>query len=270
MTGRARDGLALWGGLAIGALLAWHWYRLFVAAGCGTAACDPARFAAVLPVAVGVMLGVVLALLTRSPFPFVPLLAAPGVGALAAAGADAGGTRWYAWFGLLHLAALLAFGLLRPAGRRKRRERLARLRGEAAFAHVLDVADAGGVAYPFVRLRVRARIEPVEGRAPYEAEQVVVMPRDAAPRPGERVPVWLDPHDSDRWFPAGDRAERVLPTSARVLREVARRGAPHRRQVVRTVDSTVAALRELNADRRAGKLDDAAFARRADELLGRA
>jgi hypothetical protein len=70
--------------------------------------------------------------------------------------------------------------------------------GRAAPATLLEVADTGMSVNDNPRVRLRLRIEP-QGEPPFEVERKVTVSRVAVPRAGERVEVFYDPDDRERF-----------------------------------------------------------------------
>jgi len=63
---------------------------------------------------------------------------------------------------------------------------------------VLTVADTGTTVNDDPLARLRLRVEPADGSAPFEAEAVTLVSRLAPPRPGDRFAVGYDPADRTR------------------------------------------------------------------------
>jgi hypothetical protein len=88
--------------------------------------------------------------------------------------------------------------------------------GRRAPAVLLEVEDTGTTVNHDPRVRLRLRVEP-EGEPPFELERKLLVSRVAVPRAGERVEVFYDPEDPERFTfrladltddaPAPDRVE---------------------------------------------------------------
>jgi hypothetical protein len=177
------------------------------------------------------------------------------------------------------LPPLLPFVLI-PFSQVKQR-RAARLveTGVEAIGTVLAVDDTGVTINQNPRVRLRFRIEALDGRPPYEATKTVTVSRLAIPRAGDRYPVWFDPADPQRWA-FGTSADSTATPRVRRLFELAGRAigptapppgypAPGADPFASPLGDALAQLRGLDAQRAAGAISPEEFARRASELLGR-
>ncbi len=70
--------------------------------------------------------------------------------------------------------------------------------GVRAQAVVIGVEDTGTTVNNSPRVRIRLRVEP-EGEEPFEVERKLLVSRVAFPRRGERVEVFYDPDDHERF-----------------------------------------------------------------------
>lgn len=85
-------------------------------------------------------------------------------------------------------------------GKRKREKAQALFEtGSRGVAEVIDVADTGMTINDNPRVRMRFRIEPLDGGAAFEAEKTTTVSRVEIPRVGDRFPAWYDPADASTW-----------------------------------------------------------------------
>jgi hypothetical protein len=84
---------------------------------------------------------------------------------------------------------------------KKKREQAINLveHGSRGVGVVLSVEDTGMSVNDNPRVRMRFRVEPLDGSPPFEAEKKRVVSRVQIPRAGERYPVWYDPSDPEKW-----------------------------------------------------------------------
>jgi hypothetical protein len=138
---------------------------------------------------------------------------------------------------------------------------------------VLAVDDTGVTINNNPRVRLRFRIEPVDGvLPPYEATKTATVSRIEIPRVGDRFPVWIDPADPQSWlFATGTPATAASSTpTIRRLVELAKHGAsPTVPPPATPVGDAVTELNTLNELRLAGKISADEFATRTSDLLKR-
>jgi hypothetical protein len=101
--------------------------------------------------------------------------------------------------------------------------------GQPAVGVVLSVADTGTTLNDDPLARLRLRIEPADGSAPFEAEAKKLVPRLSPPRPGDRFTVEYDAADRSRVavleaLPAESRHDSLVDQLAK-LDELHRSGA---------------------------------------------
>lgn len=213
---------------------------------------------------------------------FFGLFATIGLSALTAGLAPESTVEKAFWipFALGFLSPVLVPVVLVPLGLMKQR-RAADLvaNGVEAIGTVLAVHDTGVTINQNPRVRLRFRIEPLNGMPPYEAEKTVTVSRLDIPRAGDRYPVWFDPTDPQKWA-FGTSADSTASPGARRLFELAGRAvrptapppgypAPGSDVFASPENDTYAELQSLNAQRAAGALSDEEFAQRTSEVLRR-
>ena len=71
--------------------------------------------------------------------------------------------------------------------------------GSKAVGTVLIVQDTGTTINNNPRIRMRFRIEPLDGAAAFDAEKTKTVSRVEIPRQGDRYPIWYDPEDQGSW-----------------------------------------------------------------------
>ena len=71
--------------------------------------------------------------------------------------------------------------------------------GARAVGTVLMVQDTGMTMNDNPRVKMRFRIEPLEGGAAFEGEKTSTVSRVMIPRQGDRYPVWFDREDPSSW-----------------------------------------------------------------------
>jgi hypothetical protein len=84
---------------------------------------------------------------------------------------------------------------------KKKREKAQALfeTGSKGIGVLLAVQDTGTTINDNPRIRMRFRIEPLDGAAPFEGEKTKTVSRVEIPRAGDRFPVWYDPTDLESW-----------------------------------------------------------------------
>ena len=262
-------------GLVCAYLAGWGLYHLFQIGSCSTPAgpgetpCPPGSERYFLAVFVGMFGGVVSTAIGGGAASFLALFAAIGVAGVMA-GLREDGERWFFLFGLCFLLTpAIAVASLPVVGLRRLRAQRLLSEGTPATGTVLSVEDTGVTINGNPRVRMRFRIEPRYGMAPYEATKTATVPRVAIPRAGDRFPVWVDPDDQERWMFARPEGEAAPRPSLRQVVALARQGAaPAVPPPAQPVD-VVAQLNTLNELRLAGKIGPEEFAARTADLLDR-
>jgi hypothetical protein len=73
--------------------------------------------------------------------------------------------------------------------------------GSRAIGVLLDVRDTGVTINELnLRVKMRFRVEPLDGSPPFEGEKTSTVNRAQIPRAGDRYPVWYDPTDQESWM----------------------------------------------------------------------
>lgn len=212
---------------------------------------------------------------------FVTTFLAVGLGAMAAAAVGSNGSmRAFGWVfggvfaavGALAVAGRLALGRM-LAGQQADTARLIAT-GAPATAVVTDVKDTGVTINDNPQVLLTVRIEPADGRPPYDSTATRTVSRVAIPRVGDRMAVRLDPADPQRWLPVGE-----LPVSGAEAAPAAPAGpvAPAGGQLVEPPPAAVPApssspvdeLGKLNDLRLRGALTEDEFAQAKSRLLRR-
>ncbi|MEU7874670.1 SHOCT domain-containing protein [Dactylosporangium sp. NPDC049140] len=134
--------------------------------------------------------------------------------------------------------------------------------GRPGLATLLSLTDAGGSVNDNPEVIMRVRIEPADGSPAFDSTRTLVVSRLAVPRPGQRLAVYYDPADRDR-FVLVTEADGEAPDEARRLLERLRaESAP---AATPTVDP-VERLGKLNALRLSGALTEEEFQRQKAKL----
>lgn len=194
--------LALVAAFAIG----WAIYHLLLTGSCSTPpsdglpACPPDTWKYVVALIGGIFLEMGVLFAGGGWIGFYGIFLGIGFGGIAASRAD-GGEEWFLFFGLCFLVSpLLGPILLVGAGLEQARARRLVEHGAQAIGTVLSIQDTGVTLNNNPRVRLRFRIEPVDGATPpYEAAKVATVSRVDVPRPGDRLPVWFDPANPATW-----------------------------------------------------------------------
>jgi hypothetical protein len=85
-------------------------------------------------------------------------------------------------------------------GRKKREKAQALVEtGSKAVAVLLSVHDTGITMNDNPRIKMRFRLEPLDGSPAFEGEKTNTVSRLTIPRPGDRFAAWYDPTDQDTW-----------------------------------------------------------------------
>jgi hypothetical protein len=125
--------------------------------------------------------------------------------------------------------------------------------GVAATAMIVAVADTGATVNDDPRVELTLRVDPPDGGAPIELKRKLLVSRVNLPRRGERVQVYYDPDDLEKFtFEVADATDGELP-------------APTPAAAAADPVDQLARLAELH---RAGALTDDEFAAAKQRLLG--
>ena len=112
-------------------------------------------------------------------------------------------------------AALIGFvcGQLRPAVTQLSARELRDV-GSRALASVVAARHTGGVRNHLnVQCRIDFLICPADGSEPFPVEREMVIPADAAPRPGDTWPAWFLPEDHSQVLVAAPATRHVVARS---------------------------------------------------------
>lgn len=207
---------------------------------------------------------------------FLGVFTSIGIAGVMAGLSNEGGDdrRWLVAFGACFLLTPVLGIVALPVrlAARRRAERLL-AEGAEAIGTVLAVDDTGVTINNNPRVRLRFRIEPVDGfPAPYEATKVATVSRLALPRPGDRYPVWFDRSDPQRWAFATSIEPEAAP-GVRRLWDLAKRATrptvPPPALPAAPAGNVVSELGRLNEMRLSGAISDADFAQQTAALLDR-
>jgi Short C-terminal domain/Protein of unknown function (DUF3592) len=82
-------------------------------------------------------------------------------------------------------------------GNKEKREKAANLvaTGSRAVGTISDVEDTGMTINDNPRVRIRFRVEPLDGSAAFDAEKTQTVSRVQIPQIGQRYPIFFDPAD---------------------------------------------------------------------------
>jgi hypothetical protein len=137
---------------------------------------------------------------------------------------------------------------------RRRAERLM-VEGGQAIGTVIDLRDTGGRSGDSPRVRLRLRIEPVDGMPAFEGETTITAPLLSLPYRGRRYPVWFDRSDQND-FVLGEGLKQGATPEVRRLFALAEGDDPGPHQSRRDPLDRLARLDEL---RRGGALSEDEF-----------
>jgi hypothetical protein len=230
----------------------------------GGAPCPPVCVDPVWLIVLGSLTALVAGIVTVSPIVFTAV-AAVGFGlAAAAAGNEHQSVQSYIPGGicvLIGLGANAGWFALRNVDNTDGRAALFAT-GRPGLATLLSLTDTGGSVNDNPQVIMRVRIEPADGGPAFESTRTLIVSRLAVPRPGQRLAVYYDPADPDR-FVLVTEADDKAPDEARRLLERLR--AESERAATPTVDP-VERLGKLNALRLAGALTEEEFQRQKAKL----
>lgn len=187
---------------------------------------------------------------------------------------------FYVPFALGFLLPVFVPLVLVPMGLAKQRKG-ARLvaTGVEAIGTVLQVDDTNVTINNNPRVKLRFRIEPLNGMPAFEANKTVTVSRLDIPRVGDRYPVWFDPADPQQWA-FGTSVDETAAPGVRRLFELAGRvvgptapppgyPAPGADVFASPANDAYAELQSLNAQRAAGTISTEEFAERTAAVLKR-
>jgi hypothetical protein len=153
---------------------------------------------------------------------------------------------------------------------KKKREKAQALfeTGSRGVGEVVDVADTGMTINDNPRVKMRFRIEPVDGGAPFEAEKTTTVSRVEIPRVGDRFPTWYDPGDASSWAYATVNDEQGRAQIRQLFGAAAETmtGFGNGAAAAPAADPAER-LRKLEELRTAGLINDEEFAAKKAELL---
>jgi hypothetical protein len=119
-------------------------------------------------------------------------------------------------------------------------------------------------------VRLRMRVDPSDGSAPFEREKTVTVSRVAIPRAGDRFPVFYDREDPSNWG-YGTEVEADAPPEIRALFATAASAAPGLEftpaPAATAVPSPLDEIARLNDLRLKGAVTDEEFEVAKDRLL---
>jgi hypothetical protein len=268
-------------GLAGNAAIAWGLFHLMQIGSCGDIgqpSCPSDAWPYFVALPLGIIVSVISVFLGGGAFAFAGVFLAVGIGSLAAGiWGDNEEIRTFAYifggafvfFGLLPLIGGLA---LRPMARAKQQkaERLV-AGGGRGIGTVVEVSDTGVTINDNPRVRLRMRVEPTDGSAPFEREKTVTVSRVAIPRAGDRFPVFYDREDASNWGYATE-VEADAPADIRALFAEAASAAPGvefnaAAPAPAAVPSPLDEIARLNDLRMKGAVTDEEFEVAKDRLL---
>ncbi len=143
--------------------------------------------------------------------------------------------------------------------------------GSKGVGTVLSVQDTGTTINNNPRIKMRFRIEPLDGSAAFEAEKTRTVSRLEIPRQGDCYPVWYDAQDPETWMFAIIADETGRTTARDAFGTAAARftgmGEAAPASAAPQLDP-VAALTQLAELHKQGVLTDDEFAAQKAKLLG--
>jgi membrane protein implicated in regulation of membrane protease activity len=277
MGGKLRP-FALITGLAGACLTGYALFTLLASAGCIPGFKDAACPAPILSPFVALPLGIVLAtagmMMGGGMIVFAALFLAIGLAALAVGALglmpDMPAFPWlfggmFFAAGLLPLFGGLAMKRLR-AGKQVMAAELMRS-GTRGIGTIVEVGDTGVTVNNNPRIRIRMRIEPLDGSAPVERSKTMLVSRVALPRAGDRFPAWFDPADPDKWMYGTDMEPDAPPEIKDLFARAHAGGGSATPAPADSDDGPVAELTRLSELWKSGALSDAEFADAKARLL---
>lgn len=273
-------------GLVIGlvgvGLLGYALFTIFSVAGCATIrgavpapGCDDPGGLVALAIPAGIIIAIVGIFMGGGMVVFGALFMGVGLAALLPAMLGImGEMQLFGWLfgGIFFVCGLFPFAggaLLGRVALRKQAVAMELMRsGVKGVGTIVEVADTGITINDNPRIRIRMRIEPVDGSAAVERSKTVTVSRVAIPRAGERYPAWFDRADPDKWMFGTDLDEAAASPEVREMFARARgRGGDAREEDA--APGPVEELAKLSALWRDGALTDSEFAEAKARLLRR-
>jgi hypothetical protein len=254
----------------------WGLYHLMEIGSCGGDAppCPDDSWPYFLAMPGGIILSVVSIFLGSGFVGFTGIFVAVGLSSVlsAAVGDAEDETFAYVFGGLFLFFGLLPLAFIPFAKRKMVRAAQLVEQGSEAIGTVLEVRDTGVTINDNPRVKLRMRIEPRDGSAPFEAEKAITVSRVAIPRAGDRFPVWFDAADRSRWAFGTDVQANASP-KVRALFAAAAQGKPLAPQppappaAPAPQEDPIARIAQLNELRMKGALTDEEFQAAKDRLL---
>ncbi|HYD12417.1 MAG TPA: hypothetical protein VEC11_06190 [Allosphingosinicella sp.] len=269
---KGRTWIGMLTGLAGAGLMGWALFTAFTAAclesaarvaASGSCSSSPSGWVA-LAIPGGIVLAVIGMFLGGGFLVFAGLFLAVGLSALI--------PTWlglmpdmelFGWLfgGIFFLCGLLPLFLGLAGGRMLARKReLAETlyqTGAKGVGTIVEVTDTGMTINDNPHVKIRMRVDPIDGGPPVERSKTVTVSRVAIPRAGERFPVWYDRADEEKWM-FGVDMEDSAPADVKDM--FARARAAGGDAADEADDSPVAELERLTGLWKDGALTDAEFA----------
>ena len=239
--------------------------------GPGEVACPPEMLQYALYMTGGIFGGVIGTIAGGSWLAFGALFTGIGLGGVLAGlqPAEQGGQPWFVFFGAMFLLTP-ALGLLSLPfiGLARLRKQQIVENGYPAVAHILDIQDTGVLINNNPRVRMRVRIEPLNGiGAPYEATKTTTVSRFNLPRVGDSLPVFVDRDDPQRFIFGSTSPQRTQEVGAAPLRKLVTAAREGARPAAMPSGDVVRELNTLNELRLTGKISADEFARRTSDII---
>ena len=269
-------------GLAGIGAFAWGLYHLMLIGSCGgegVQPCPPGSGKYFVGVSAGMPIAIIATIAGGGGITFVGMFLAVGASSIAAglsgdATEPGQETFLFIFGGAFALSALVPL-LLVPFARQKAKRAAGLVtNGTQAVGTVIDVNDTGVTINNNPRVKLRFKIEPTDGTAPFEAAKTVTVSRVEIPRAGDRYPVWFDPSDHGSWAFGSDVTGEADPAVRRLFALAGRMGAsppvPAPADPVAPVPSPedpFVKLSKLNDLRMAGTITDEEFTAQKQRLL---
>lgn len=263
-------------GLASGWALATAIYNMLLTGSCSTPAgpgeveCPPEMIMHVFYMVGGIIGGIVGTMVGGSWFAFSAMFAGIGLGGVLAGlqPAEQGGQKWFIFFGAMFLLTPVGGTIIAVfVGISRMRTKQLMENGIKGVGHVLDIQGTGVTINDNPRVRMRFRIEALNGvMAPYEAEKTATVSRFNLPRVGDTYPVWIDPDNPERFVFATTTPEAVA-AQASPLRKIVNAARQGSQPTAMPSADVVRELNTLNELRISGKISADEFARRTSDII---